>query len=96
MAANEEVLSALHTALTADLLKRIESGEATAADLAVARGLLKDNHVTCIPTDNSSIGELERKLADRKAKRPAPKLVHSASDDATGASEAMAFMVKHG
>ncbi len=96
MAASEEVLSKLHDALTRDLLARIESGEATAADMAVARGLLKDNRITCLPKDDSGIGELEKKLADRKAKRPVPKLVHSAVDDVEGAREAMQFLVKHG
>lgn len=35
----------LHKHLTADLLKRIKSGEATAAELNVARQMLKDNHI---------------------------------------------------
>lgn len=35
----------LHKHLTKDLLRRIKSGEATAAELNVARQMLKDNHI---------------------------------------------------
>ncbi len=35
----------LHAALVKDLLKRIKDGTATAADLGVARQLLKDNGI---------------------------------------------------
>lgn len=40
------------------LLARIESGEATAADLNVARQLLKDNGINAIPTKDNGIGKL--------------------------------------
>lgn len=40
-----EVLEELHTATLEQLLQRVRSGTATAADLNVARAFLKDNGV---------------------------------------------------
>jgi hypothetical protein len=45
----EELLSKIHEALGHDLLRRIETGEATAAELNVARQFLKDNGVDATP-----------------------------------------------
>ena len=39
------LFDALHLELTKDLVRRIRSGEATAAELNVARQMLKDNGV---------------------------------------------------
>lgn len=96
MAANETLLSKLHDLVTTDLIARITSGEATAADLAVARGLLKDNHITCVPSENSAIGELEKKLQERRAKRLVPRLSVVPSDDLVGADADRAFMIANG
>lgn len=41
----KKTLSDLHLKLAQDLLSRVESGEATTADLSVARQFLKDNGV---------------------------------------------------
>lgn len=41
----------LQLVLTKDLLRRIQSGEATASELNVARQLLKDNHIDAPKTD---------------------------------------------
>jgi hypothetical protein len=41
----KELLEALHTTLIGTLLDKIKSGEATAAELSVARQLLKDNGI---------------------------------------------------
>jgi|LakMenEpi03Aug12_release.lakeMendotaPanAssembly.Ray.scaffolds.fasta_scaffold1304855_2 hypothetical protein len=41
----KELLEKLHTGMIRCLLEKIESGEATAADLGVARQLLKDNGI---------------------------------------------------
>lgn len=41
----EDVLQDLHTELAQKLLEKIQSGEATAADLSVARQFLKDNGI---------------------------------------------------
>lgn len=69
MAANETTLGALHAAVTQHLLAKIEAGEATASELAVAVKLLKDNNITCLPQDDNVLGELEQKLQARKSKR---------------------------
>lgn len=45
----EEILEKLSTTLAQELLDRINSGEAGAADLNVARQLLKDNNITVVP-----------------------------------------------
>lgn len=71
MAANEGVLGELHELIARNLAARIESGEATASDLAVAVKFLKDNNITCIPAGDNALGELEEKLKTRKSKRTA-------------------------
>lgn len=96
MAASEETLSSLHEALTTQLLARINSGEATAADMAVARGILKDNNITCAPGEDNAIGELQKKLDARRAKREKPRLVGGTASDLEGAAEAVNFMVGNG
>ena len=46
---NEELLGSIHTALTEELLNRIQTGVATPTDLNVARQMLKDNNITVTP-----------------------------------------------
>lgn len=53
-----KVLEDMHTALTKALLGKIEDGTATAADLSVARALLKDNHITALPKAGTPLGSL--------------------------------------
>ena len=65
MTATTEALGNLHDLVTRELTRRIESGEATAADLAQAIKLLKDNEITAIPTDNNPLGRLVVSLKDR-------------------------------
>lgn len=97
MAATSEVLGKLHDVLTQQLLDKIESGEATAADMAVARGLLKDNHITCIPAESTAISALEQRLKEREQKRKFPRLVTSNPDEvAADVAEAAEFMVANG
>lgn len=60
--ASEATFSALHEALARDLLKRIENGSATAADLNVARAFLKDNGIDAVPAPNSPVGDLVANL----------------------------------
>lgn len=69
MAANENSMGMLHDLLARQLIAKIESGEATASELAVAAKFLKDNNITCMPTEDNAIGELEEKLKQRKSKR---------------------------
>jgi len=42
---NDKILSDLHEAVAEELLRRVMSGEANAAELNVARGFLKDNGI---------------------------------------------------
>ena len=44
-----QVLDDLYTAVLNGLLAKIKSGEATAADYAVARQFLKDNNISSTP-----------------------------------------------
>ena len=57
-----KILADMHTALAGDLVKRIEAGTATAADLGVARQFLKDNGITATPVKGSPLGNLLENL----------------------------------
>jgi len=54
----DKLLNQLQEGLANDLLKRVQSGTATASDLNVARQFLKDNGIDSIPTDGSAVGNL--------------------------------------
>lgn len=54
----EEIFAKIHEALGQELLDRIESGEATASELSVARQFLNDNNITGIKTENNPLGQL--------------------------------------
>ena len=54
----QKLLSQLHNQLAEQLLSRIEGGEATSADLSVARQFLKDNGVDTVPSAGSPTGKL--------------------------------------
>ena len=58
----EEVLQSLFDAVADDLLIKIKTGEAKPADLAVAVKFLKDNNITCAPTDGNSLEELMKSM----------------------------------
>lgn len=45
----DELLQKLYRATIEKLLERIENGDFTAADLAVARNFLKDNNIQALP-----------------------------------------------
>ena len=59
-----KILETLHTVLIKELLGRIESGEAKPGDLNVARQMLKDNGIECIPTEKSPMEDLMSNLPD--------------------------------
>ena len=59
-----ELLQNLHTVLIENLLDKVKSGEAKAGDLNVARQLLKDNGIECIPTANNPMDDLMSNLPD--------------------------------
>lgn len=56
----EELLGELHLAVTKDLLAKVKSGEATAADLNAAIKLLKDNKIEADLDLNADAGELAK------------------------------------
>ena len=56
--ASEEILGKLHEAVTLDLLRRIESGEASPAELNAAIKLLQNNGIEAIAIDESPLGKL--------------------------------------
>jgi hypothetical protein len=58
-----DLLDDLHKRTIETLLTKIESGTATAADLNVARALLKDNNITSVPKDaNAPLNNLAQSL----------------------------------
>lgn len=59
---DRKILEDLHNALVAALLDKIRTGEATAADLGVARQLLKDNGIDAAATDGQPILKLHEAL----------------------------------
>jgi len=58
----DKILGSLHTALAADLLRRIQEGSATAADLSVARQFLKDNGIDALATQSEPLANLALSL----------------------------------
>jgi hypothetical protein len=56
--ATTEALEGLHGAIAKALADKIANGEATAADLAVARQFLKDNGIDAIPRKGTGLGDL--------------------------------------
>lgn len=66
----DKIMEMLHKELTEDLLSRVKSGAATAAELNVARQLLKDNGIDSLAFKDSPILKLSEALpfADPEAK----------------------------
>lgn len=62
MADLEELLKLLHSGLAEKLLSKVQSGEATASDLNVARQFLKDNGVDSVPPKGSPLANLAHSL----------------------------------
>lgn len=59
---SDDTFDLLHRALANDLVKRIEDGTATAADLNVARAFLKDNGISALATPGAPLGTLMQVL----------------------------------
>mgnify|MGYP000129673606 CR=1 FL=1 len=60
---DKNLLDLLHETTAQELLKRIQSGEATASELSVAVKFLKDNNATLdVITAESPLGNLLEKL----------------------------------
>lgn len=58
----KELLDSLQSEVVKELLKKVQSGEATAADLNVARQMLKDNHITTVPKKGDPLDNLTHSL----------------------------------
>jgi hypothetical protein len=58
----EKKLSSLFDLVCNDLTDRIKSGEATSADLNIARQMLKDNGITAAPVKMSPLESLTNAL----------------------------------
>lgn len=57
-----DALLELHGELVKDLVKRVKSGEATAAEKAVAVSLLRHNGIEALPGTNKGLKELANAL----------------------------------
>lgn len=57
----------------------------SAAIIAAATKFLKDNNITCAPAQDNALGELEKKMRARKAKRVN-------NTDLANATEGMSFL----
>jgi len=62
MADLSKILASLHTALAEELLDRVNSGQATAADLGVVRQFLKDNGIDGVPKKGNPLDNLAQTL----------------------------------
>lgn len=88
MAATDKVLGDLHEAVARALIRAIESrvdGDGipiypSAAELGAAITFLKNNNVTCVPTDDNALGELQKKLEQKQhgKDRPGKALLQAA------------------
>lgn len=58
MGLERKTLEELHEVLVKELLERIKSGEASPADLNVARSILKDNSIDCVAVPESPLANL--------------------------------------
>lgn len=63
--ATESALGALHFELAEALRKRIESGDATAAEMAVAAKFLKDNAISVDPENNAALDDFAAALRNK-------------------------------
>lgn len=70
MAATEDLLGQIHEAVASDLLRRIQSGEASPQELAQAIKFLKDNGIEALPTENNKLGRLAQSLPDFDEEEP--------------------------
>lgn len=56
--ATEDLLSVLHGAVANEFLRKIQSGEASAAELSAAVKFLKDNGIDCYGGNNEEVTSL--------------------------------------
>ena len=63
--ASKDLLEQLHEMTAKHLLERIESGEATASEIAQAVKMLKDNGIDTSDPGDSPLGGVAESLADK-------------------------------
>lgn len=61
-AASKDIMDALHSIVAKELTKRIEDGEASAADISNAIKFLKDNGIEAVLGKGGSIDSLARQF----------------------------------
>lgn len=62
--ASEDLLGSLHDAVAQDLLMRVQTGEATPAELQAAIKFLKDNGIEALMSSENNLGKLMNALPD--------------------------------
>lgn len=62
--ATEELLASLHNAVAQDLLKKVQSGEATAQELSAAIKFLKDNGIEAVREPGNALDDLVKSLPE--------------------------------
>lgn len=85
--ATHDVLEALHGHIAEDLIRRIQSGEATASDLNVARQFLKDNGIEQLPTRDNETGRLVQNLPFDASEDDATVVPFASSSSSSSSSE---------
>lgn len=94
MAADETLMGELHELSVRLLMERIKDGTATAADLSVARGLLKDSDITAKRGAGGALDELEDQLQRKRGKRPELTVVPSDTPiDEDAVAESLEFLL---
>ena len=70
----KKVFENLHESLVASLLNKVQSGEATAAELNVARQMLKDNGIDMMARRGSPLSKLADVLPFKDPEQPIAKV----------------------
>lgn len=96
MAANEDLLGLIHDATAHAILSKLKGTEITdedgnvtgtipptAADIQAAAKFLKDNNITCAPSDDNKMGELRDALDKKNERRENRKLRRAELNEAT-------------
>jgi len=64
MSAKEALLGSLHEAVADDLLRKVQSGEATAQELNAAIKFLKDNEIGVVRNEGDKLSQIAKSLPD--------------------------------
>lgn len=72
--ATTEKLGTLHGVIAEELVRRIQEGEASAADIGAAIKFLNDNGITADIDNNDHLKGLKDQLAERAARREQRRL----------------------